>query len=522
MSVPAHIAGLKARRVEFVPVGDLQPDPANPRRSFDKAELAQLTESIKQIGVRQPLTVRIVGNDELRIVTGHRRQLAAIVAGLETVPCILSTDDDDAIGRGIAQVAENSARANLSTMDLARWMQRLQCDEHKSRNEIAALLKGAGLKALKATQIDDLIRLATMPTWVQTMVDAQQIEPGVASLLRAIEDHPACLKYARDEITRQLKWTGSLGSDDMKEAIDSALDKELQTLTRTDSYYQNPTLFDWKTRCKGCEHLKKFNNGAWCASDKLYAEHQAEAKEAGLTAGGRRVKKEEPEQPAKEKIEQRERSLADKARDYLHAYLARKLIDFVTADPGIYRRVVVWAALKKPGQQHGTRGSLPGQFEATAAQACNVNGIDDLLTNWRDEVELRAAQEVVADMGWREVLVMARHWEPTSTYDRHVNGGLSVWWSLDADFLKLFRKAELIHLANVHGVALPVGRRSWESMKTAEIHAAILAEPYMITDPQILVDLYENVPELFVPWSQRGDDCGDDDGVDADGAEDAE
>lgn len=517
MSVPAHIAGLKARRVEFVPVSDLQPDPANPRRSFDKAELAQLTESIKQIGVRQPLTVRIVGDGDLMIVTGHRRQAAALEAGLDTVPCLLSTDDDDAIGRGIAQVAENSARANLSTMDLARWMQRLQCDEHKSRNEIAALLKGAGLKALKATQIDDLIRLASMPTWVQTMVDAQQIEPSVASLLRAIEDHPACLKYARDEITRQLKWTGSLGSDDMKEAIDNALDKELQTLTRTDSYYQNPTLFDWKTRCKGCEHLKKFNNGAWCASDKLYAEHQAEAKEAGLTAGGRRVKKEEPEQPAKEKIEQRERSLADKARDYLHAYLARKLIDFVTADPGIYRRVVVWAALKKPGS-HGTHGALPGQFEETAAQACNVAGIEQLLTDWRDELELRAAQEVVADMGWREVLVMARYWGAP----RHTISTLENWWSLDADFLQLFRKAELVHLAQTHGVLLPAGRKSWDSLKADQIRDAILAEPHMITAPQILVDLYDDVPEPFVPWGQRDEnrDWGNDD--DRDGEEDAE
>ena len=75
------------RRVLRLPVADIRPNPAQPRRFFDEAALRELASSIRRHGILQPLTVRRRG-DSWELVAGERRLRAARLAGLETVPCI--------------------------------------------------------------------------------------------------------------------------------------------------------------------------------------------------------------------------------------------------------------------------------------------------------------------------------------------------------------------------------------------------------------------------------------------------
>lgn len=88
----------------------------NPRKTIDPAKLAELAASVKSIGVQQPLVVRPC-DDHLEVVAGQRRYLAAELAGLETVPCVVRyLDDDQALE---VAIAENAARADISPIEEA-------------------------------------------------------------------------------------------------------------------------------------------------------------------------------------------------------------------------------------------------------------------------------------------------------------------------------------------------------------------------------------------------------------------
>lgn len=510
---------IQAGKVTEIPLGKLKPDPANPRQAIAGEALQELADSIKAVGVLQPLTIRKHGKG-LMIVHGERRWRAAKLARLKTVPCLLSAVDDDAVARGITQVAENTARANLAPMDLARWLAGLKASEKLSPNEIAARLDKAGLKAMTRAQVDDLIRLTDLPAWAQGMVDAGQMEASAAGQLLKLKDLPAgASKVAAAVIADRVKWSGKATAKEVAGAIwDGIRDIAAADLTHTSEYMTNPVLFNWKTRCKlgdgksDCPHLVKHAGGAWCMDKVLFAKHQAEAKRAGLGPGGKRVHKEKRAADGKgadgddgqaEKAEQRERSLSEKVRDYLHVYLVRELAVAVEESAQLQQALVLWAALKKPGSAGaGRRLLIPG----LKAPEHDVTRIEHLTaTDMCTDVRRAAAIAILLELPWRETHAVARQiW----------GDDLQSVWGLDAGFLDLSRKAELARLAEVHECALPEGRKSWAAMKGSEIKEALLSQAEKITHPAILVDLYSGPIEApYKPWSPDDDD-GTDDGVD--------
>ena len=80
-----------------LPIVKIEPNPEQPRRQFDEAELLQLSDSIAQHGLLQPLAVRAVGDGYYQIIAGERRWRAARMAGLSEVPVIVLEADDRAV-----------------------------------------------------------------------------------------------------------------------------------------------------------------------------------------------------------------------------------------------------------------------------------------------------------------------------------------------------------------------------------------------------------------------------------------
>src|SRR5690349_17934352 len=136
---------LETGKVYDLPLSLVKPDAAQPRKAFDKDALQLLADSIKGEGLIQPITVR-QPNGEIIIVTGERRWRASQLAGLPTIKAILDTNSDDAVARGLRQVAENEIRENLNHMELAEILHRMRTVEHKSDTEIAIALKSHGLE----------------------------------------------------------------------------------------------------------------------------------------------------------------------------------------------------------------------------------------------------------------------------------------------------------------------------------------------------------------------------------------
>lgn len=102
------------------------PDSGQPRRTFPQESLRELSDSIKQDGVIQPIEVAKFGNEQYRIVHGERRWRAAQMAGLETIPAVVRRTDYDTITRLVRQLVENIQREDLNDVDRAGGLLRMR------------------------------------------------------------------------------------------------------------------------------------------------------------------------------------------------------------------------------------------------------------------------------------------------------------------------------------------------------------------------------------------------------------
>lgn len=104
----------------------ISPDPLQPRRVFPEESLQELSESIRQDGVIQPIEVTQVGPEQFMIVHGERRWRASQLAGLETIPAIVRRSNYDEVTRFVRQLVENIQREDLNDIDRAAGLLRLR------------------------------------------------------------------------------------------------------------------------------------------------------------------------------------------------------------------------------------------------------------------------------------------------------------------------------------------------------------------------------------------------------------
>ena len=131
------IADNQVAVVLSIPVGEICEDKDQPRTEFDQEQLERLAGDIRIRGVQQPISVRPANNGFYTIIQGARRFRASVLAGKETIPAIVQSDEilfDD-----YSQVAENTKRANLSPIDIARFIQKRK-DKGETNVEIAKKL----------------------------------------------------------------------------------------------------------------------------------------------------------------------------------------------------------------------------------------------------------------------------------------------------------------------------------------------------------------------------------------------
>lgn len=159
---------------------DIHPNPFQPRTEFDEEALQELADSIKSIGIVQPITVRLVENGKYEIVAGERRYRASKMAGLKTIPAyIRKTDDENILTLALI---ENIQREDLNAIEVAISYNRL-IDECKLTQD--ALSEKVGKK--RAT-IANYLRLLKLPAPIQLAVRDKKISMGHARALLGVED----------------------------------------------------------------------------------------------------------------------------------------------------------------------------------------------------------------------------------------------------------------------------------------------------------------------------------------------
>ena len=128
---------METGRVVFLPARSIRPNPAQPRRHFEERALAELTDSIRQHGVIQPLSVRRV-NGVYELIAGERRLRAAQAAGLGEIPCIVMSMDD--AESEAAALVENLQRQDLDFIEEAMGISRLIRSQNLSQEQAARML----------------------------------------------------------------------------------------------------------------------------------------------------------------------------------------------------------------------------------------------------------------------------------------------------------------------------------------------------------------------------------------------
>ena len=180
--------------IQEISVGELDPNPDQPRQTFDEESIAQLADSIRDQGVLQPLLVVPASGGRYRIIAGERRYRASRVAGLETVPCIVK--DIDVIRQMEIALIENLQREDLNPMEAARGIQALMKQCGYTQEKVSTRL-GKSRPA-----VANLLRLLSLPEEVTEMVRDGLISAGHARVLagiRSAEEQIRLAKRAADE-----------------------------------------------------------------------------------------------------------------------------------------------------------------------------------------------------------------------------------------------------------------------------------------------------------------------------------
>lgn len=182
-------------RLRELPIEQIRPGKYQPRSVFDPQRLEELSESIQQQGIIQPIVVRAIGDDGFEIIAGERRWRAAQLAGIDKVPAIVREVDDE-IAIAMALV-ENIQREDLNPLEEATALRRL-VQEFELTHQQAADAVGRSRSA-----VSNLLRLLELSAEVREMVDDRHLEMGHARALLVLPEGLQA-QAAREVVRRQL------------------------------------------------------------------------------------------------------------------------------------------------------------------------------------------------------------------------------------------------------------------------------------------------------------------------------
>ena len=167
------------RQVLDLPIGDIRPNPHQPRQEFRPEELAELALSIAQVGVLQPLSVRRT-EAGWELIAGERRLRAAELAGLPCVPCLPVEADDDS--SALLALVENLQRKDLDVWEEATALRRLIDCHHLSQEEAARRI------GKSQSAVANKLRLLKLPRNVIDSLRANHLSERHARALLRLED----------------------------------------------------------------------------------------------------------------------------------------------------------------------------------------------------------------------------------------------------------------------------------------------------------------------------------------------
>ncbi|OFW64441.1 MAG: hypothetical protein A2135_12190 [Actinobacteria bacterium RBG_16_67_15] len=187
-------AGRPTGGFALLPVDAVDPNPDQPRDRFTAEPLQGLADSIKEVGVLQPIVVRPAGaNGRHVLVAGERRLRAARMAGLTEIPAVIRDGDDQ--GRLVEAVVENVQREDLDPLEEAAAYRTLMEDFGLSHEQVATKV------GKSRSAVTNSVRLLGLPGAIQTLLVAGKISAGAARALLGTDDTAYAVRIANKAAT---------------------------------------------------------------------------------------------------------------------------------------------------------------------------------------------------------------------------------------------------------------------------------------------------------------------------------
>lgn len=219
--------------INEIDINLIDANPNQPRREFDEETLQELADSIEEIGIVQPITLRELDNGRYQIIAGERRWRASIKVGLKTIPAYIRTADDENVME--MALIENIQRQDLNSLEIALAYQHL-IDHYGLTQE-----KLSDRVGKKRATVANYLRLLKLPAPVQVALQNRTIDTGHARALLSLEDPKAQVTLFRDimqkgysvrqveDIIKKIK-SGEIDMKTSRKSIPVSLPKEFEVM----------------------------------------------------------------------------------------------------------------------------------------------------------------------------------------------------------------------------------------------------------------------------------------------------
>ena len=176
--------------INEIPISQIEANPNQPRRDFDQEALQELAQSIKEIGIVSPITLRQISENCFQIIAGERRWRASQIVGLQAIPAYIRTTNDENVME--MALVENIQREDLNAIEIALAYQHLLENTGMTQEKVAERV------GKSRTAVTNHLRLLKLPAQVQMALQKKEIDMGHARALLAIDSPSQQLRVFRD------------------------------------------------------------------------------------------------------------------------------------------------------------------------------------------------------------------------------------------------------------------------------------------------------------------------------------
>lgn len=187
----------EGQHISMISLGDIDPNPGQPRRTFDGESIEALARSVREQGVLQPILVVPTAHGRYRIIAGERRYRAARLAELETIPCLVR--DMEVAQQMEVALIENLQREDLNPLEAAQGIRALMTECGYTQEQAAQRLSKS------RPVIANLLRILTLPEEIRQLVQEGTLSAGHARVLAGVEG--ADMQKALAQKAVDLEWS---------------------------------------------------------------------------------------------------------------------------------------------------------------------------------------------------------------------------------------------------------------------------------------------------------------------------